>query len=108
MARLSTKLRSVGDGIGFWCPGCDSIHVARTIGDKSPVWQWDGNVEAPTLSPSLLVTYQDLSGEGENEVCHSFIKAGQIEFLGDCTHALAGKTVPIPDWPYAEGEYGGV
>lgn len=33
---------------------------------------------------------------------------GNIEFLADCTHALAGKTVPLPDWPYAEGEYGGV
>lgn len=108
MGRLSAKLRSVEDGIGFWCPGCDSVHVMRTKGDKHPVWQWGGNAEAPTLSPSLLVTYQDLSGEGAHERCHSFIKAGQIEFLGDCTHALAGKTVPIPDWPYAEGEYGGV
>ena len=31
-----------------------------------------------------------------------------VQFLGDCTHALAGRTLPLPDWPYAEGEYGGV
>ncbi|MGC4033677.1 MAG: hypothetical protein QM754_18485 [Tepidisphaeraceae bacterium] len=27
--------------------------------------------------------------------CHSFVRDGQIEFLGDCTHELAGKTVPL-------------
>ena len=102
MARLSAKLRSVGNGIGWWCPGCDGIHVLHRV-NVSEGWTWDGNVEAPTISPSVLV-----SGGGEGIVCHTFIKAGQIEFLGDCTHALKGRTVPIPDWPYAEGEYGGV
>lgn len=28
-------------------------------------------------------------------VCHSFVFDGEIRFLGDCTHALAGKTVPL-------------
>jgi hypothetical protein len=23
----------------------------------------------------------------------------QIEFLGDCTHSLAGQTVPLPEMP---------
>jgi hypothetical protein len=48
-------------------------------------------------------------GKGENDPatgrlpgaievrCHSFVRAGMIEFLSDCTHELAGKTVPIPD-----------
>ena len=33
--------------------------------------------------------------------CHSFIQNGQWQFLSDCAHALAGKTVPmepLPDW----------
>ena len=34
-----------------------------------------------------------------NEVCHTFIRAGQIEFLGDCTHALKGQTIPLPPLP---------
>jgi hypothetical protein len=33
-------------------------------------------------------------------VCHSFITDGQIQFLGDCTHPMAGQTVPIPKWPW--------
>lgn len=33
--------------------------------------------------------------------CHSFIRNGHWEFLGDCAHSLAGQTVPmvpVPDW----------
>jgi hypothetical protein len=26
-------------------------------------------------------------------VCHVFVKAGEIQYLSDCTHELAGKTV---------------
>ena len=27
-----------------------------------------------------------------------FVTDGNIQFLADCTHALAGQTVPMPDW----------
>jgi hypothetical protein len=125
MGRLSSKLRSVGDGVGFWCPGCESVHSVNKA------WHWDGNVDAPTISPSILVTtghhvsghesgkscwcsYRadriakgDDPGPFQCERCHSFVRSGMIEFLTDCTHKLAGQTVPVPDWPYAEGEYGG-
>lgn len=33
--------------------------------------------------------------------CHSFIRDGHWQFLGDCAHALANQTVPmvpVPDW----------
>ena len=29
--------------------------------------------------------------------CHSFVREGRIEFLGDCTHAMVGQTVDLPD-----------
>ncbi len=35
---------------------------------------------------------------GKDEVCHSFVTDGQIQFLGDCTHKLAGQTVPLSAW----------
>lgn len=105
MARLSTKLRSVAvltpgaQGISFWCPGCDSPHVVA-VGAAS--WSWDGDVDAPTINPSILVTY-DGSDAGEEDAppsrCHSFVRGGQIEFCGDSTHALTGQAVPLPDWP---------
>jgi hypothetical protein len=51
------------------------------------VWAFDGNEDAPTFSPSV-----NLPG-----VCHSFVRAGRIEFLPDCAHALAGQTVDMVD-----------
>lgn len=61
--------------------------------------KWDViDTEAGTISPSVLV-------QGANEagptVCHSFVTAGRIQFLGDSTHALAGQTVDVPDWSEA-------
>lgn len=70
------------------------------------IWEWDRNAECPTFSPSLLVWYDNPDGT-RGMTCHTFIRAGHIEFLGDCTHALAGQTVPIPAWPYEYGRFGG-
>ncbi|MCK4739059.1 MAG: anaerobic dehydrogenase [Deltaproteobacteria bacterium] len=74
----------------FTCPGCDQDHVIKVEG-KPPVWEWNGCIEKPTISPSLRVRF------GDNKVCHSFIKGGFIQFLDDCTHKLAGLTVPLLD-----------
>ena len=40
-----------------------------------------------------------LSDPRFSSVCHSFVTDGLIQFLGDCTHALAGQTVDMPPWP---------
>ena len=61
---------------------------------ESPSWDWDENTENPTLSPSVLT----FGYHGKEGRCHSFIRNGMIEFLGDCTHSLAGATVPLPEW----------
>lgn len=67
-----------------------------------PVWTWDGNVDAPTVSPSVRLFFTD---EGKDvTVCHYFLKAGKIEFCGDSAHELRGQTVDLPDWP---PDYGG-
>jgi hypothetical protein len=107
MGMLSNKLRNMqgnaGRRIGWWCPGCDQLHAVAVDGPHA--WQWDGNVEAPTISPSVrcFTTVDDegkpLPDGGQRTLCHCFVKAGQIEFCGDSPHALAGKTVPLPDLP---------
>ena len=82
-----------------WCPGCEDLHCWWTAIEGEPcnrtTWEYDGNDESPTVSPSLLVSYGV-----DGKQCHSFVKSGQWQFLGDCTHALAGQTVPmVPlDW----------
>lgn len=122
MAKLSNVLRSVAGGcVGFWCPGCDEAHVIRVDGPSA--WGFDGNVGAPTFSPSVLVTGVKMTPEADAMIargespeggsyptvpqrCHSFVRAGRIEFLSDCTHALAGQTVPLPAWPesFSDGD----
>ncbi|HBA86011.1 MAG TPA: hypothetical protein DCZ95_18150 [Verrucomicrobia bacterium] len=82
-------------GMAFQCPGCGCAHFVQINPKFSPCWQFNGDVERPTVSPSILVKTR---WADEHKVCHSFVKDGQIQFLGDCTHALAGKTVEIPDW----------
>lgn len=89
----------------FWCPGCQIGHGFRVqkIGphDAHPVWNFDGNTKSPTFSPSLLVLPYpgDKDGKGRVLRCHLFLKAGKIQFLGDCEHGLKGKTVPLEVWP---------
>jgi hypothetical protein len=62
-------------------------------------------MEAPTFSPSILVRWTKTDpvtglavGEKYDMVCHSFVRAGKIQFLSDCSHELAGQTVEMPDW----------
>lgn len=116
---MKAQLRNVDDhgvhytALMFCCPGCaemssnTGLHmVAVNSPQKSPSWDWDRNLDAPTLSPSILTT--TYRGEGESRVdlvCHSFLKAGVFEFLGDCTHSLANQTVPmldLPEWAIKE------
>jgi len=73
----------------FQCPGCKYGHHARIKG-KGPVWGWNGSKEKPTFTPSLLVNQHHPESR-----CHSFVKDGQIQFLGDCFHDLKNQTVPL-------------
>jgi hypothetical protein len=100
-------LRSIDDhgvkyqALMFLCPGCaaendmgSGLHMLPVnTTNKSPSWDWDGNLEAPTLNPSIL------SGRGTDKICHSFLKCGVFQFLTDSTHPLTGQHIPIPDLP---------
>lgn len=127
MGALSSKLRSLEGGrVAFWCPGCGEAHQIKVGGGDRPRWAFDGNVEAPTFAPSIMVRgirspsgadvmtdeeeaeYDAIYARGGNEavfasrfgtVCHSFVEVGRIRFLSDCTHLLAGQTVVLPDMP---------
>lgn len=98
MTNESAVLRQSGVKGILWvmCPGCKMEHHIHTREAErvGPKWDFDGNYEAPTFSPSLLVTYT-WGPEQKQNVCHSFIRKGFWEFLGDCTHEHAGKTIPL-------------
>lgn len=108
MGQLSRKLRnSVGNGLMFWCPGCNGPHRIQHGDGPGPRWGWNGDAERPTFTPSVLVTYDggDAGREGAPpKVCHSYVTDGRIQFLGDCTHALAGQTVDLAEWPASRGD----
>lgn len=80
----------------FYCPGCKCTHrIAVDENDCGfPIWQWNGNAEKPTVSPSIKVEYH---GADKDTICHSFIRDGKIQYLSDCTHELTGKTVDMID-----------
>ena len=96
-------------GLDFWCPGCDEMHSIRTESIYSN-WEWNGDEVRPTISPSIAVSAPANPNASEEfkeyrtaSMCHSFVKDGMIQFLGDCTHAMANQTVAIPPlstWRY--------
>lgn len=92
----------------FFCNGCENYHYF----DKR--WTFNGDMDNPTFSPSLLIRSGHYMPEhkgscwctynAENKddlapfscsVCHSFVRNGHIEYLNDCTHHLAGKTIQL-------------
>lgn len=78
------------------CPGCGFAHVLNVAAPERPKWTWNGSLALPTLSPSLLVTWPRVGTVADGR-CHSFVRDGRIQFLSDCTHALAGQTVDLPE-----------
>lgn len=109
MGQLSAVLRSVVNGHGHWCPGCEEMHVIPNS------WTFDGNVDCPTFTPSVKITgkqvvivdgkwngewVRDAAGNPVDCCCHYFVTKGRLLFCSDSTHALSGKTVdllPLPE-----------
>lgn len=79
----------------WYCPGCQCNHGVP-VPPHSQAWEWNGSLETPTLSPSVLVHASKAYPDWQPR-CHCFIRNGQIEFCGDSAHELAGKTVPLPE-----------
>lgn len=71
-------------------------HIFWTGSATPPSWGFNGSLEKPTFTPSLLVRWHDPDGvPGINSVCHSFVTDGKIQFLDDCTHKLKGRTADL-------------
>lgn len=111
MSAFGKFLRRIEGGYLIWCPACDEAHhlpVEKPLPNGAR-WSFNGDAERPTFAPSLLIrtgravdpSFVPEPGDPP-EVCHSFVRDGQWQYCGDCTHELAGQTVPIPAWP--EGE----
>jgi hypothetical protein len=91
MSRDEKIVRRCADGtLAVFCPACKCAHGVNSG------WTFNGDMERPTFSPSILVTWEGFEdGKEIKKICHSYVRDGQIQFLNDCTHELAGKTVPL-------------
>lgn len=109
MSAISSKLRRWAnpangeEGLTYWCEGCQCAHGIRTKGASA--WGWNGDTEKPVFTPSVLTTWTEGSQHIEKR-CHTFVgcngaQPGEVIFLSDCTHSLAGQIRPfaeLPDW----------
>jgi hypothetical protein len=101
-------MRRYAGGFAHWCPGCEEMHI---LPDS---WKFDGNLEKPTFQPSFKhegfqCIYidgkwtgewkRDANGEVIPYICHYVLTSGILNFCNDSTHALAGKSVPLPFLP---------
>ena len=113
--------RLEGDGrvfLCFECPGCSENHMVPVAerGERGNAWEWNGSLERPTLRPSILAKFTTMTPEGwlqyqewlsglrkkpdesfesEHVTCHLHLTDGAVQFLADCTHAMAGKCVRL-------------
>ena len=99
---MADKIHFMGDGnrgprggklYVFHCPGCGYSHPFETEVPNGGGWTWNGSYEKPTFTPSLVCQPNDPDFR-----CHLFVTDGNIQFLSDCHHTLAGQTVEIPNW----------
>lgn len=86
------------------CPATGFIEIPR-----DGRWQWDGDRERPTFTPSVNETtgkpgqsHEEFLRDPNPDRNHVFITRGRIEYLTDCTHPYAGSTVEIE--PLTEAE----
>ena len=61
--------------------------------EGTDVWTFNGDFEKPTFRASMLSQNPDYSRT--RRICHSFLTDGVWNFLTDCTHDLAGQSVPM-------------
>jgi hypothetical protein len=82
-----------------------------------PRWNFNGNVDSPTFTPSVNEScnppgHPHFQPQAKSSRCHFVVTDGMIAYQGDCTHDLAGQTLPLEDWEpsmiehYKRGDYG--
>jgi hypothetical protein len=92
MPKAAVRKHDTGEMVTIFCPACRTVHC---INHSPGGWGFNGDVERPTITGSIGFHGEDSGGA----YCHSFVKDGMIEFLGDCGHEYKGQTLPLPEVP---------
>jgi hypothetical protein len=125
-ARINTNDEGKFVSVMYRCPcgHCGLVALPTTwtpagmesaIDPKRPKWGFNGDMEKPTFTPSVdSKSGHFATGTPEHNCqwcisdkqdgnptlchhCHSFVRDGRVQFLADCSHALAGQTVDLPE-----------
>ena len=80
------------------CPACGFEHSFNVdlVGHGKhtrAVWSFNGDYDKPTFTPSMGANLHHF--QEHHPVCHSFVRDGMWQFLGDCTHDMANHHVPM-------------
>lgn len=84
-----------GETVGYLVksPATGEHVLFYTNSKYSPgVWSFNGDMDKPTFSPSMLLHHNPYHGRE-----HFFVRNGKIQYLQDCDHAMAGMTVDMVD-----------
>jgi hypothetical protein len=58
-------------------------------------WHFNGNLDKPTISPSVRHFVPQVGSTPENTICHYSIADGEITYHGDNPHEFAGKKLDL-------------
>ena len=80
----------------FYCPACGKSHffwTARQNGEELS-WIFNNDLDNPTVKRDISNDTVVTDGQ---RLCHLNITDGQIHYLPDCGHEMAGQTVDMVD-----------
>jgi hypothetical protein len=103
VARAKARRNDAGQltGCWIWCPACGYAHLIAVKPfpfDNGAAWDFNGDFDRPTFSPSLNCNPDDPSRR-----CHSIITDGRISYCSDSFHGLKGQTAELPEWESLPG-----
>ena len=88
------------DKIGFYCVGCDDLHLipvnGRVIPDK--YWRFNGKKDKPSFYPGFRLTCIEAK-DPHGEPCECAITRGFITYGKTCAHDYAGVKLDLLEIP---------
>lgn len=89
------KLRLVRPGVILhWCQACERGHTIDVHAQNRDgrLLGWDGNADCPTIAEAVR-------HEHDGDVCEYVLRGGVLYYLQSCTHALAGQSRHLIEFP---------
>ena len=92
MNKVAVRTHGGEQWVWYYCPGCKELH-----GVPAKRWNWNGDLELPTLHPSVRHYHVQPDTNQQITHCHYHVKGGVIEFCDDCPHELKGQKVELQE-----------